>query len=56
VDTTGAGDSFNGAYFSARLQGLPAPEAARYAHGIAKQVIGHKGALMPMDQIAKDAA
>ncbi|MCT4575891.1 sugar kinase [Donghicola sp.] len=56
VDTTGAGDSFNGAYFSARLQGIPAPEAARYAHGIAKQVIGHKGALMPMDQIAKDAA
>jgi 2-dehydro-3-deoxygluconokinase len=45
VDTTGAGDSFSGAYLAARLKGLPPEAAARLGHVVAAQVIGVKGAL-----------
>jgi 2-dehydro-3-deoxygluconokinase len=47
VDTTGAGDSFNGTYIAARLSGDPPEEAARKAHVTAGRVIGTYGALMP---------
>ena len=46
VDATGAGDSFNGAYLSARERGVAPVEAARLAHRVAGGVIGHKGALV----------
>ena len=46
VDPTGAGDSFNGAYLAARVQGKAPDEAARAAHRVAGIVIGHKGALV----------
>jgi len=46
VDPTGAGDSFNGAYLSARLCGHDIGSAAARAHAIAAVVIGHKGALV----------
>jgi 2-dehydro-3-deoxygluconokinase len=46
VDATGAGDSFNGAYISARLAGLSLRESAEAAHRTASIVIGHKGALI----------
>ncbi|MCS0495808.1 sugar kinase [Ancylobacter sp. MQZ15Z-1] len=51
VDSTGAGDSFNGGYLAARLQGLPPAEAARRAHALAARVIGRRGALMPMAEL-----
>lgn len=48
VDATGAGDSFNGGYLSARVRGVAPVEAAREAHRVAGVVIGHKGALVDM--------
>lgn len=46
VDATGAGDSFNGAFLSARIAGIEIAEAARRAHKVAGVVIGHPGALV----------
>ena len=45
VDTTGAGDSFNGAYLAARLLGLAPAEAAKRAHRVAATVVQVRGAL-----------
>jgi 2-dehydro-3-deoxygluconokinase len=53
LDTTGAGDSFNGAYLAARLAGRDASEAALFGHTVAAKVIRHYGALMPMDSLAE---
>ena len=49
VDTTAAGDSFNGGYLAALLQG--ADEAARLSagHDLAARVVGSPGAIMPRD-------
>jgi 2-dehydro-3-deoxygluconokinase len=51
VDATGAGDSFNGGYLSARQRGVAPVEAARLAHKVAGVVIGHKGALVDPAQV-----
>ncbi|MGG7564583.1 sugar kinase [Rhodovulum sp. DZ06] len=48
VDTTGAGDSFNGAFLAARLTGAGAEEAVRAGHACASAVVLHKGALPPL--------
>ena len=47
VDTTAAGDSFNGAYLAARLRGETPREAAARGCALAAQVIRHKGAIIP---------
>lgn len=46
VDTTGAGDSFNGSYMAARLQGDDPVTAVRKAHATAARVIRSHGALV----------
>lgn len=48
VDTSGAGDRFNGAYLAARLGGHAPADAVRRAHAIAARVIRTRGAIVPM--------
>ncbi|WP_167855962.1 sugar kinase [Natronospirillum operosum] len=47
VDSTGAGDAFNGGYLAARLHGQNPTQAARHACALAGAVVGHSGALLP---------
>lgn len=49
VDTTAAGDSFSGAYLVARNSGCSVEKAAEVAHSMAAYVIGHKGAVAPLN-------
>ncbi|MEY8336942.1 carbohydrate kinase family protein [Lachnospiraceae bacterium 62-35] len=44
IDTTGAGDSFNAAFLSARIKGMDVREAADYAAAAASFVIQKEGA------------
>ncbi|WP_435274125.1 sugar kinase [Psychrobium sp. nBUS_13] len=46
VDTTSAGDAFNGAYLSARVLGKSAQHAANFAAKVSACVIQHKGAIV----------
>ena len=46
LDTTAAGDSFNGGYLAARILGYPPEEAAHFGHAMAAEVIQHKGAIV----------
>jgi 2-dehydro-3-deoxygluconokinase len=47
VDTTGAGDGFNGGYLAARLAGMSPLQAVEEGMNIAADVVGHKGAILP---------
>lgn len=51
VDTTGAGDSFNGGYLAARLAGHEPADAARRAHKVAAAVVQVRGALAPFETL-----
>lgn len=51
IDTTGAGDSFNGGYLAARLAGHVPAEAARRAHRVAAAVVQVRGALAPFETL-----
>ncbi|GGS25329.1 sugar kinase [Deinococcus knuensis] len=47
LDTTGAGDAWNGAFLHALTRAQPPEQAARTAHASAAHVIRHRGALPP---------
>lgn len=53
IDTTGAGDSFNGGYIASRLAGLDPLVAAVNAHKVAARVVEFHGALAPMEDAQK---
>jgi len=55
VDTTSAGDSFNGAFLSRYLVSRDAQGATAFAAGIASRVIGAHGALVELGEAAKAA-
>ncbi|MCB1491075.1 MAG: sugar kinase [Rhodobiaceae bacterium] len=53
LDSTGAGDSFSGAYLAARLGGKDIEAAVRAAHDVAGIVIRHRGALVDQSEFGK---
>lgn len=53
VDTTGAGDSFNGAFLAALMTGSPQVEAIALAQRVSAHVVGQRGALVEADQLAQ---
>jgi 2-dehydro-3-deoxygluconokinase len=48
IDTSGAGDSFNGAYLANRLKGRSPTAAAQAALCVASRVVTHAGAVVPI--------
>lgn len=49
LDTTAAGDSFNGAYLAARLNGASAERSVAQGQACAALVIQHRGAIVPLE-------
>ncbi len=47
VDSTAAGDSFNGGYLAALISGAPEAECLARGHALARRVIGFAGAIAP---------
>lgn len=52
VDTTSAGDSFNGVYLGARMSGIGVAESVQLAAAAAGEVIQHRGAIIPEQAFA----
>ncbi|MGB3811828.1 MAG: sugar kinase [Shinella sp.] len=53
VDTTSAGDSFNGAFLARLATGASPEDAARFAADVAAAVIQHHGALVAREKLPK---
>ncbi len=51
VDTTSAGDGFNGAFLAHYLENRDAPAAARFGAKIAARVVSEHGALVPKEKL-----
>ena len=51
IDATGAGDSFNGGYLAARLNGASPVEAARAGTVMAARVIAAHGAIIDLPEL-----
>jgi 2-dehydro-3-deoxygluconokinase len=49
VDTTAAGDAFNGGYLAARIAGFDIERAVLAGHRLAGAVVQHRGAIIPAD-------
>ncbi len=49
IDTSGAGDAFNGGYLAARLRGADTADAARAGHALAGWTIMRRGAIPARD-------
>ncbi|KEO53733.1 sugar kinase [Thalassospira permensis] len=54
IDTTSAGDSFNGSYLAARNAGRDVPAAIAVAQKVAGRVISRRGALVDISDIKLD--
>jgi 2-dehydro-3-deoxygluconokinase len=52
VDTTGAGDTFNGGYIGARLSGLSAIDSIKFAAKAASQILRIKGGVLQSAQLS----
>ena len=52
-DTTGAGDSFNGAYLSARLIGEDITSSVKRAQAVSSYVVMERGALVEQEALLK---
>ena len=52
VDTTAAGDSFNGSYLAALLGGASQATALMAGHRMAAEVVGYRGAIVPTKDVA----
>lgn len=50
VDTTAAGDSFNGAYLAALINGLSQQISLEKGHNLASNVLQYRGAIIPHDK------
>jgi 2-dehydro-3-deoxygluconokinase len=55
VDTSGAGDAFNGAYLAARISGKGPSASVSFAHSVAASSTEIRGALMPIESLAEAA-
>ena len=53
VDSTGAGDSFNGVFLASYIAGFDLENSIKKAHNISSHVIEQKGALLPINEVKK---